>query len=455
MSRGRSTPLTPDEEMERVRNSIRNQLALTEKGLPKAAGGNLTVIFEQEPLFHDLFKLNEMTLELIWNDERVEPYHFSEIQKFLLFTYSLNFPISMLEFAAMSEGLKHKFNPARDYYNGLEWDGVPRINEVLEDVLHVEANELNVAYLSKFLTATVKRVMEPGCKYDTMFVLVGRQGRKKGMFFEALGGNWYGSPDSVKIADKDAKLGLHHSLINEIQEVDKLNGRADARDLKTLMSTRVDILRPPFGRTTGSYPRMFSLVGSANEPEGILVDHTGNRRWWIIEVPPDKFIDVDLLLTIKDQLWAEAVAMYRAGFPIWLEDEHLQDLQIEASVPYEAYDPFSELFVSNVERLEDVVVQTWNSKKKKGVTMQQVMDAITIPENLRVSSATVIIRKLGPAMRKLGWNKEKKGAAGQQEIRWFPENFEDLIAASAKKGGWHPMPPGAAPIIPFAPSVTP
>lgn len=444
--------LVADGETLDKRNAIKRQLIKDKHGKPLSAGGNLVIIFEQDPEFAGKFTKNEMNLKIYWDGVEVENYHFSDIQRFLLLTYGLSYSISAIEFEVDSCGSRNKFHPIRDYLSSLTWDGESRISTLLTDVLHVEDCPLNRAYLSKWLTAAVKRVFEPGCKFDNMLVLIGRQGRKKGQFFEVLGGEWYGSPDSVKIADKDAKLALHHGWINEIQECDKLNSRADARDLKTLLSTREDTLRPAYGHKTGKYPRMFVMGGSANEAEGFLVDHTGGRRFWVIEVPDEDTIDIDLLKSFKDQLWAEMVALYRSGCNVWLDTDELQEAQEQSNIPYEAYDPYAELIASRKDRLDEMVRLNWFAHKFKGIGAQDIFSVLELPENLRVQGAHTIMRVLAPTLKKAGWMKEKKGPLGKQAWRWYPSDWDEIIARKGTPmfNRWEtPVPASVPPITPL------
>jgi len=428
MSRG--TTLTPEAELARIRNGIKQSLEMTEKQAPRAAGGNLVTIMAEDPDLGTQLAVNDMSQSLSLSGGEFGEPQISNIQKMLLVSYGLNFSRGAISDEARSQGERHRFNPVKAYLESLPtWDGTSRMQSILEDVLHVEATVLNKLYISKWLTAAVKRIMEPGCKFDSLLVLVGPQGRRKGMFYETLGGDFYGSPDfgSRGVGDKDSKMGLFKNWINEIQEVDKLNGKVDARELKTLLSTREDQFRPPYGHKVETYKRQFVLAGSANEPEGLLVDHTGNRRWWIIEIG-DQPIDIELLITIKDQLWAEAVALNNSGYQIWL-DEDQQSAQSEASVQFEAYDPYTDLLSAATARLEGAIHSAWHRGNVKGLRLQEIFDCMELPEHLRVSGSAMAVRVLGPHLRKNGWGKEKRGTAGtNQAWRWYPRNWDEIVA---------------------------
>ena len=71
---------------------------------------------------------------------------------------------------------ENAFHPVREYFNGLTWDGIPRLDTLFIDYLGAEDTELNRLITRIAFTAAVYRTYEPGTKYDQIVVLVGTQG---------------------------------------------------------------------------------------------------------------------------------------------------------------------------------------------------------------------------------------------------------------------------------------
>ena len=71
---------------------------------------------------------------------------------------------------------ENRYHPIRDYLNGLKWDGTERIAHVLHHFLGAAEDEYTCEAMKIFLLGAIKRVFQPGCKFETMLCLVGRQG---------------------------------------------------------------------------------------------------------------------------------------------------------------------------------------------------------------------------------------------------------------------------------------
>ncbi len=65
------------------------------------------------------------------------------------------------------------YHPIKEFLAALpEWDEIPRVNTLLVDFLGAADNAYVRAVTRKTLVAAIARVMNPGCKFDTMLVLL-------------------------------------------------------------------------------------------------------------------------------------------------------------------------------------------------------------------------------------------------------------------------------------------
>jgi putative DNA primase/helicase len=84
-------------------------------------------------------------------------------------------------------------------------------------------------------------------------------------------------------------------------------------------------------------PRRSVLVATTNDEE-FLSDSTGSRRFWPVRVTE---VELDWIRENRDQLWAEAVALFDAGEQWWLDEEH-EALRAEEAVEHQESDPWED-----------------------------------------------------------------------------------------------------------------
>ena len=198
-------------------------------------------------------------------------------------------------------------HPVRDWLNSLKWDGVKRIDTWLKDYCQAEAAEPYLSEASrKFLLAMVKRIFEPGCQWDYVLVLEGKQGKYKSSIARALAGDKWFMDNLPDLKDKDAMLNLQGKWLIELAELSNVK-RADYNLVKAYLIRRTDTVRPHYGRLMADVPRQSVFIGTVNEGQ-YLKDPTGNRRFWPVLV---RNCDVPGLRAVRDQLFAEAFHIYK------------------------------------------------------------------------------------------------------------------------------------------------
>lgn len=253
---------------------------------------------------------------------------------------------------------ENAFHPIREYLDNLPaWDGVERADTLFVRYMAADDNAYVRAATRKWLCGAVKRVYEPGCKFDNMIVLYSQeQGLGKSQMTQILSRGWC-SDSLTGIGSKEGFEGLQGSWIIELAELSSIR-RADVETIKNFISKQDDVYRPAYGRNVVSHPRQCVFFGTTNEVE-FLRDRTGNRRFWPITV---RGVDRGQLIGLEDevdQIWAEAkvYAMERHE-PLWMNDESLYAAAIEAQDEHSVQD---ELVGMIEEYLDILLPENWET----------------------------------------------------------------------------------------------
>jgi len=201
-------------------------------------------------------------------------------------------------------------SPVRHYLEDLAWDARPRLDTWLIDHFGADEAPYTRAVGRAWLISAVARALQPGCKADHMLVLEGSQGIGKSTALAALcGPDWF-SDSLPDMHSKDASVALRGKWIIEIGEMSAMR-RSDVEAVKAFVSRTDERYRPPYGKAEVVEPRRCIFAGTVNPAgDGYLLDDTGGRRFWPVAC---RRADVAGITAARDQLWAEAVAAFKAG----------------------------------------------------------------------------------------------------------------------------------------------
>jgi predicted P-loop ATPase len=299
---------------------------------------------------------------------------------------------------------KRKFHPVREWLEALPaWDGIERVDHWLCDCLGVREGDYSRMVGRWSLIALVARVMQPGCTAQYMLVLEGPQGRGKSTALRILGGDWF-VETPFHIGDKDAYMNLQGAWLYEFSELDALN-RAETTAVKAFVSAQVDRFREPYARRPVDRPRQVVFFGTTNGNE-YLKDATGNRRFWPVAVGHS--IDLDKLSAWRSQLFAEALALFRAG-ERWHPSREEESAYIRPE--QEAREIVDPWLFPLMYWLDDPQQKSVN----EFTTFELLRDALKVPTD-RMDGNRSMATRVGVLMSKLGWQK-KRHSSGRRE--WY------------------------------------
>jgi predicted P-loop ATPase len=294
---------------------------------------------------------------------------------------------------------ENRYSPVREYLNSVA--GGEQINlESLAERYFGTDNPFHAILLKRTLIAAVARAFKPGCKVDTMCILQGGQGALKSTFWQTLAGETWFTDNLSEASEKDEKLKLRRYWILEFSEFETVYKRKDVEQLKAFLSSRIDSLRRPYGRSLEDFPRTSIFVGSTNRQE-FLNDPTGGRRYWVIPVVAET-IPIQTLEEERDRIWAAAVAAYRSGEQWWLTREEDKLLE-EANKGWQSSDTW------------EVVVLNYLQNKSICTVSELFTHAIQI-ELAKQGKAEQM--RLSDILRRNGWARSKKRIEGKSQWSW-------------------------------------
>lgn len=283
---------------------------------------NCRRIFTHDQLLRGL-ALNLMTGQIEIRDDHPVPWArrpgpWTDTDDAELYTYIganfAEFPRAYVDDQKLISASRRAFHPIKDYLEHLpEWDGEPRVDTLFIDYLGAEDNAFTREAAAKILTAAVRRVYEPGCKFDSMLVLSGPTGVGKSTLIARLAGSWFSDNLTFEdMKDKTAAEKLQGYWLLEISEMKGLK-KIDVESVKAFVSRQEDIFRAAYARNTERHRRQCVLFGTVNDLSGYLKDVTGNRRFWPIEISGEtEKKPWDMTDAERDQIWAEVLFRYTA-----------------------------------------------------------------------------------------------------------------------------------------------
>jgi hypothetical protein len=306
----------------------------------------------------------------------------------------MGWPRGHVEDALIAVAHRDEFSSLAQYLGSLEWDGVNRLESFFPDHYEVEATPYHREVGRILFLSAVARALDPGCKVDTVVLLMGVQDLHKSLGIASLcpRDEWF----TDNIGDLDGGVETAKRLAGkwlvELSELAAMR-RGEVETVKSFVSTRIDNYRPSYGRGNQDFPRTCIFVGTTNSDQPL--QDLENRRFLPVRIGIKG--NLATIEAARDQLWAEAVHRYKAGEKWWITATDLVD---EAKSQGETA------------RAEDA----WETILG---TALQFSDRTTVPEAAgmlgievaRLGKSEQI--RIGNALKKIGFKREREPGGGR------------------------------------------
>ena len=325
----------------RTVSDVEQMMDRTEKGAIKQNIQNMVTALDNDPALKGAIRKNELTdrIDIVkpmwWKRESPcltdtdEDYIMMYLEK----TYGFSNEKKIRKAMAIVAN-DHWYHPIQDRLNSLQWDGTERIRNVLHHFLGANTSDLTYECMKLFLLGGINRIFHKGCKFDTMLCLVGAQGAGKSTFakFLALQDEWF-TDDLKNLNDENAYRKMVGHFIIEFSEMLATMNAKSAEEIKSFLSRQKETYKVPYETHPKDRPRQCVFIGTTNKKKFLPFDRSGARRFMAIQCNAEE-TEVDInedeegSRAYIDQVWAEAMVIYRSGnYRLTLPKETARALQ--------------------------------------------------------------------------------------------------------------------------------
>lgn len=301
-------------------------LSTDHKGKVKQTIGNMIAALHYDQATKEMFRYNEMTdkVEVTgawWRRSSISlsDNDVNNVRLYLEQNYSLshekNIPRAIDIIAH-----QRSYHPVREYLENLHGDGDGYIKNMLPKYLGAEQSPYVEEALKITMLGAIKRVFEPGTKFDSMLCLVeDRQGGGKSTIarFLAIKDEWF-SDDVKNLDDENIYRKLQGHWIVEFSEMLATSNTKTVEAIKSFLTRQKDTYKVPYEKYAHDIPRQCVFIGTTNNLDFLPDDKTGNRRFFPVlcnseraEVHPLENEAETRAYILK--AWAEAMEIYRSG----------------------------------------------------------------------------------------------------------------------------------------------
>lgn len=220
----------------------------------------------------------------------------------------------------------YEFDPVKELFEEIEWDGTERLPMLFVDYLKAEDNAFHREAAEMLMVGLAARTYEPGCDFQHFFILCGvAEGAGKSEFFQVLSGNHYKQIYQGELKNmKDISVEFRGPAFLLHDELASLQGLSYS-DLNAYFQLSAADARLPYGRRTEYFEFPFVNVGTSNDLTPLRTPNKDAGRRYNPIIIGEGFhernqIDNNKLRRELPQIYAEAKVKYlkkistRSGF---------------------------------------------------------------------------------------------------------------------------------------------
>jgi len=400
---------------------------------------------------------------------RLVDNHYITFEKMLNDPYGLdNVSDGQMQRCLKSAAMRWSYDPVTEWIENVKWDGVRRLdgdNAWICKMLGMDRSHakwgLYAAYGRCVMLGILRNIYIGATYPDVQHVLTltGGQGVGKSLLASTLALTEEIGMDYFHDSGIDMGAGAHRGdqlqamlgcFLVELPEAISLSSSTTDASVKAFLTTKKDKGRMAYGREQSERLRSTYFVTNSND-QIFLSDHTGNRRYLIIDCFDhlstfDGRLDINSLRAVLPQLYAEAYQRCVRGKGIPADRQaHVRkyegvvcedwNLTLEESKSQALH---NEKFTQPdyiVEQLGDILA----AELERGITQVSYAEIKTKLAK-RDQTARLSNIKFANAMTRCGWRKAQVNGSN----RWQPKNMGEVQARARIE------PVEAAPLQPVA-----
>lgn len=338
-----------DNKLKSIKNALLDQdkswmedLDYTEVGTIDRSIRNILLWLTNDERYKDKFGKDKLTKEYLFDNKPLTEETITDIEA------NCDVVLGFYEPRMLNTTIKKLCNdnaidPIRDTIQSLVWDHTPRLETFFIDTIKADDTELNRTMTRKWFFGLMKRIYEPGCRFDNMITLQDEtEGTgKTGVLLNLVNSlNLasdivdYGVTTSASMKDDKSNSEKLTRVVLAVFDEGVAMSKAEADQEKSFLAKTSLEYRVPFERTVTTYPVHYVCAATTNK-DCWIKDYSDSvsRRQWIIECHGERhdaeWWDSNFPMSYYQQVIAETYYLYKTDTQLARNYSTLNEKELE------------------------------------------------------------------------------------------------------------------------------